>query len=90
MSAATETIRITVQEKGRPDHFTADVEPDCTGAEIVSGLVEEGYLAPESGDRAYKLVLGRTGAAINSGSTLKDSEVTDGDVLTVTSNSTGA
>ena len=56
MDTLTDTLHITCQEKGRPDAFEADVAADCTANEVLRGLVEAGYLAAPTGDRAYRLV----------------------------------
>ena len=88
---ATDIITITCQEKGRPDSFDADVPLDCTGAELLRSLIDDhGYLSAPTGDRPYRLVVGRTGAEIPGNITLEEAGVKDGDVLTIARDSHGA
>jgi hypothetical protein len=90
METVTEMLQITCQEKNRPDTFEAEVAADCTGQEIVRGLVEAGYLAAPSGNRSYRLTNGRTGVEIVPSMTLEQAGVVPGEVLTVTSDHHGA
>jgi hypothetical protein len=83
-------LQITCQEKNRPDTFEADVAADCTGREIVQGLVEAGYLTAPGGDRSYRLTNGRTGTEITPSTSLGEAGVEDGEVITVTSDHHGA
>lgn len=81
------TIRITCHQKGRDARFEADVEPDCTGQEIVAGLVSANYLVA---DADYTLFNARTGAEISPSGSLKDFEVRDGDVVSIAKGLNGA
>jgi hypothetical protein len=90
METATEMLQITCQEKNRPDTFEAEVAADCTGQEVVRGLVESGYLAAPSGNRSYRLTNGRTGVEIAPTMSLAQAAVVDGEVLTVMSDHHGA
>ena len=90
MTTATDTLHIVCQEKGRDDVFEADVATDCTGAEVLRGLVEAGYLAAPTAQHQYELINPKTGKDIPSGQTLQDAAVENDDVLKIASTHHGA
>lgn len=90
MQITTDTLRVTCHEKGRPDTFDADVAADCTASEIITGLVEAGYLTGATGDDAYVVTNGRTGQAIPANQTLASGDVKNGEVLVITKDHYGA
>ena len=90
MLTATDTLRVTCHEKGRPETFDADVASDCTAGEIISGLITAGYLSGATGNEAYGVTNGRTGQTIPANQTLAAGDVKDGEVLTITKDHYGA
>src|SRR5215207_8483148 len=80
METAIQMLQVTCQEKNRPDTFAAEVASDCTGQEILLGLVEAGYLAAPGPNRSYRLTNGRTGTEIERNTTLNQGDVRDGEV----------
>jgi hypothetical protein len=85
-----QTLRVTCHEKGRPDRFEADVAADCTGAEVVRGLIEAGYLTGPTSDDAFVVTNARTGTVVAPNASLEASEVRDGEVLTIMKDHFGA
>lgn len=90
MPTQTATLRVTCHEKGRQDTFDANVAADCTGSEIIDGLIEAGYLTGASATEPYGVVNGRTGRVIPPGQTLAANDVHDGEVLAITKDVNGA
>jgi hypothetical protein len=69
--------------------FAADVDPACTGAAAVQGLIESKFL-DEPGRGGYDLTHARTGAPIGPAVTLASCGVQENDSINVLRRGSGA
>jgi hypothetical protein len=73
----------------RSDAYSADVDPQCTGAAAIQGLIDAKFLE-QPGQGSYDLALARTGAPVGPNVTLASCGVQEGDVVNVLRRGSGA
>jgi hypothetical protein len=89
-ATATDTIRIYCKAKERTAPYEADVVPDLSVTELISGLNEENYLPTLAAGERWRVVHGRTHADLTPNSRLNESDVKDRDQLEFHRDSHGA
>jgi hypothetical protein len=83
-----EMIRVSCQAKGVQGSYEADVPVDITGAEIVEGLGEQGYLPALGGTERWVVIHPSSGREVTGA--LKDVGVQEGDQLVLDRQTHGA
>jgi hypothetical protein len=89
-TTATGTIKIFCRAKEKADSYEAEVVPDVTVAEIITGLEEDDYLPALAAGERWRVVLGRTRTDLPPSVRLDEQGVKDGDQLDFVRDSHGA
>lgn len=82
-------MKVNFNHPQNSDTFQADVDPQCTGAAALQGLIDAKFLDPP-GQGGYDLTLARTAAPIGPNATLGSCGVQEGDLINVLRRGSGA
>ncbi len=63
--------------------FTADVDPNTTGATCIQGLIDQKFIEPAPRGRPYALQVTRTSKQVLSTTTMQEAGVQENDALAV-------
>jgi len=89
-ATAVDTIRIYCKAKERTLPYEADVAPDISVREIISGLDDADYLPALAAGERWRIVHARTNDELAANARLNESGVEDGDQLDFLRDSHGA
>lgn len=89
-ATATETIRIYCKAKEATDPYEADVVPDLSIAELITGLNEESYLPALAAGERWRVIHPSSNSDLTPNAKLDQSGVKDGDQLEFLRDSHGA
>lgn len=89
-ATATDTIRVFCKAKEKQDVYEADVVPDLSVTELISGLNEAEYLPSLAAGERWQVLHARTDTNLPPNAKLGPSGVEDGDQLELLRDSHGA
>lgn len=86
----TDTIHIFCKAKEAADPYEADVVPDLSVTELITGLNEESYLPQLAAGERWRVLHPRTNSDLTPNARLDQSGVLDGDQIEFIRDSNGA